>query len=107
MAIKRLTKEGLKSYHQDLLLTVGDLKRVIENHNLRDDVIIMVERVPDMYYEENGWGVYVLPNRFGMTPTEDMSEEDTFNLYEQYHPAYGWRVVNEDKDDFLFIDMFY
>ena len=107
MEIKRLTKEEVKSYHRELQLTVGDLKRVIEKYNLHDDVIVMVERVSDVYYEENGWGVYVLPNRFGMTPTEDMSEEDSFNLLEQYHPAYGCRINDEDKDDFLFIDMFY
>lgn len=36
-------------------LTIGDLKKFIEKHDLPDDAIILVERVHDIYFEKHNW----------------------------------------------------
>lgn len=40
-------------------LTVGELKRIIEDNDIPDDAIIMTERIEDVYYEKYKWGVYL------------------------------------------------
>lgn len=44
-----ITREQLLSSKN--CLTVGDLKRFIEKHDLHDDAIVVVQRVEDRYYD--------------------------------------------------------
>ena len=36
--------------------TVGRLREFLEEHNLPDDAKVFIQRVEDVYFEENGWG---------------------------------------------------
>ena len=36
-------------------MTVGGLKKFIEDHNLPDDALIFIQRVEDVYFEEHNW----------------------------------------------------
>ncbi|NBP66305.1 MAG: hypothetical protein EBU66_16850 [Bacteroidetes bacterium] len=48
--------EDLSKYKD--YLTVGKLKKFLEEHpELPDDANVLIQRVEDRYYEENGWGV--------------------------------------------------
>jgi hypothetical protein len=49
--MRELTREELLSYRKSGFLTVGQLKKAIEELQLSDDAIVVVERVEDKYYE--------------------------------------------------------
>jgi len=51
-----ITKEMMMS--RDHYCTVGRLKEHIAEHNLPDHAPVVVQRVEDTYYENNGWSVY-------------------------------------------------
>ena len=57
MNIKEISKEDLKQYV--CYLTVGELKKCLNESNLKDDALVMIERVEDVYYEKHGWRVYL------------------------------------------------
>ena len=125
-----LSKEDLLGYSHSL--TVGDLKKFIEEQGIPDDAKVMIQRVEDKYFENNDWGVYLkegywyhtaselnenmkaeaLRRELGMEPeyaiTDPLSQvveiDDT--LKEQYHPAWGC-VRYGDDTDLLFIDLHY
>jgi hypothetical protein len=125
-----LSKEDLAGYSNNL--TVGDLKKFIEKHNLPDDAKVMIQRVEDKYFEKNDWGVYLKEGywyhtasqlnenmkaeaqrrELGMEPEYSVKDpwsqvveiDDT--LKEQYHPAWGC-VRYGDDTDLLFIDLHY
>jgi hypothetical protein len=40
-------------------LTVGKLKKFIEEHNLPDDAPVLIERIEDVYFEKHNWSVYL------------------------------------------------
>lgn len=129
--MKELTREEVLSYRDSGYLTVGQLKKFIEENNLPDDAIVVTQRVHDVYFEEHGWGVYKkhgwLSHNFmtfnknletGMYDDQeqypDMTErhkspyaqEDIDDVAEQYHPV--WCPVKyNDEDDILFLDLHY
>lgn len=86
----KMTKEDLDNSYEHYL-TVGTLKKFLEEHNLPDNAKVVVERVEDAYYENNNWSVY---------------EKDTDNGKSQYTPAWCAVRYKEDKD-LLFIDLHY
>ena len=47
-----LSKEDLLGYNHNL--TVGDLKKFIEEQGIPDDAKVMIQRVEDKYFENNG-----------------------------------------------------
>jgi hypothetical protein len=126
-----LTKEELKGYTH--WLTVGKLKEFIEKHNVPDEAMILVQRVEDIYYEENSWGVYLKEGyhsascrrhnekvtsgvyddkeQYPMITEENkklFTEEEILQQFgEQYHPAWCPVYYFDDKDDFLFLDLHY
>ena len=55
-----LTKEDLSKYSD--FLSVGQLRKFLADPQIQDDALVMIERVEDVYYEKNGWGVYLIPN---------------------------------------------
>jgi hypothetical protein len=113
-------------------LTVGDLKEFLEKNNLPDDAKVMIQRVEDVYFEKNNWGVYLKEGYWyhsikemnenmlaeakrieeGLEPEYDM--EDPLSkvidlddeLKDQYHPAWSCVRYNDDQD-LLFIDLHY
>jgi hypothetical protein len=107
MAIKKITKEKIKQQEWGNL-TVGELKKFIEKHNVGDDVIIMIERVHDVYYEKHGWDVYLKPPWFFREEeVKDKTDEERDGYMNQYHPAFGCTQYKDDEEDFLFIDLHY
>lgn len=37
-------------------MTVGDLKKFIKKHNLKDDALILYHRIEDVYFDKYKWG---------------------------------------------------
>ena len=130
--MKELTKEDIKGYTgRGHHLTVRDLKKFLEEHNLPDDAPVVVQRVEDVYYEKHGWGVYLkggywynyakrwnddidsgkyldeeqYPLMKGKE-LEKISDEDMKKDMEQYHPAFCC-VWYKDDQDILFLDLHY
>ena len=122
--------EDLSKYED--YLTVGKLKKFLEeNPELPDDSLVLIQRVEDKYYEENGWGVVMregywyyqfLENNLRMEEEifrREHGEEPQYDLEdpskhitelndeykEQYHPAWCCLKYNDDKH--LYIDLHY
>lgn len=128
-----LTEEEAKSYRHNL--TVGGLKKSIEDYGIPDEAKVVIQRIEDVYYDRHGWGVMLKegeqyhnaiqmnesmkeeisrrergeePEYPGIDdPTEYICEDEDFlkNLKDQYHPA--WCVAGYKDRDFLFIDLHY
>ena len=58
---KVLTREDLASYSNNL--TVGDLKKFIEEQGIPDDAKVMIQRVEDKYFENNETSVKTYKGR--------------------------------------------
>jgi hypothetical protein len=123
-------KEKFKHY-----LTVGDLKKSIEDYNIPDESKVVVQRIEDVYYNKHGWGSMLKegeqycnathmnenmreeiarrergeePHYPGIeNPSEYICEDENIlkELKDQYHPA--WCVAGYEDKDFLFIDLHY
>lgn len=121
--------EDLERYRKSGFLTVGDLKEKIKN--LPDDGLVLVQRIEDIYYEENHWGVVLKEGEhyhYGKQWNEDLAsgkykdmekypkanpeewktftDDDLELLKEQYHPA--WSAVGyKDDPNNLYLDLHY
>ena len=84
-------------------LTVGELKKFLEETNLPDNSPVLIQRVEDFYYEKWGWGVYMKENEnsFSNEKGEIVKESLT-----QYHPAFSCAFY-KDEDNILFINLHY
>ena len=130
--MEKLTKEQILK--RECGLTIGELKKFLEeNKDLPDDSPILVERVEDKYFSNNGWGVYLKEGDF-YNQTKNFNEnmlkeielrkkgeeseyesiedpnkyitELTDDLKVQYFPT--WCCVRyNDEDNILFIDCHY
>ncbi len=129
MKPRELTKDDVKGYED--FLTVGELKRFLNEHNLPDNAQVLIQRVKDVYFEKHNWGVYLKEGynsflakkwnadiksgkyldkkKYPLMKPENLvfyTEEELKEEMEQYHPA--WACVRYDDDkDILFIDMHY
>jgi len=129
---KRMSKKELMEYTENHhYLTVGQLKKFIEENNIPDSAPVVVERVLDMYYEQNNWTVYPKPEHWSGTMmrfnerlkngefddteqyplmTEEMkkpySQEDIDNANSEYTPAFC-AVRYLDEPDVLFLNLHY
>ncbi len=122
--------EDLSRYKDHL--TVGRLKEFLEKHpELPDDALVLAQRVEDVYYEKNGWGVVmkegyhyhsykennirmeeeIKRRKNGEHPKYDMEDPSKFivelddTMKEQYHPA--WCCLKYKGDNNLYIDLHY
>lgn len=132
--MKKLEKEDLERYTKGGHLTVGDIKKWFEkNPDIPDDAPVLMERIPDVYFEKHGWGVHLKEGdgfysckRFNdemiaeMT-RRDLGEEPEYPKIEdpskhiveltdehmtQYYPL--WSCVRYgDEDGIMFIDAHY
>ena len=101
MIPKEITKEDLKTYNH--FLTVGGLKKFLNDHPLPDDAPVLIQRIEDVYYEKHNWGVL---SKQGEHTFFDKDGTINKQSMEQYHPA--WSCVKyKDEDDILFIDLHY
>ncbi len=117
-----MTKERLQSSFKDFL-TAGKIKKFIEKFNIPDDAKVVIERVPDSYYNQkgNGWDVYLKENehthyfRERNKEIEAGKEKKKFMLLTeeeiklgqtQYHPAFCC-VYYKNDPDILFINLHY
>jgi hypothetical protein len=128
--VKELTKEEVLEYRD--YLTVGGLKKFIEEHNVPDDAIVLSQRVEDIYFEKHGWGVYckegescwecrewnrniedgsyldARPKLKAMKEElKPFTEEQIRESREQYHPVWSLAWYKDDDKDFLFLDLHY
>lgn len=131
--MRKLTKEDIFKSSSPCL-TVGRLLEFIKENEIPMDAPVMIQRVEDKYYENNGWGVYLKKGENyyyaeqwnqNMTdeidrrikgeepnfprienPVEKMHdlEAEEFDLMEQYHPAWSG-VGYKDDTNMLFIDL--
>lgn len=118
---EEMTKERLQSF--DDFLTAGNIKEFLERFNIPDSAKVVIERVPDSYYNKrgNGWDVYLKDNEHthwfrernkeiesGEEPKKYlyMSEEEIKLAQTQYHPAFCCAYYKNDPD-ILFINLHY
>ncbi len=128
---RELSKKELKA-DTSLILTVGELKTILNKCNLPDDAPVLVERVEDVYFQvHGGWGVYLrestltwlvkqrnkdiqngkfsikdMKKQYPLIQAEDLrpaTEENIKDTMEQYHPAQSCMA----EDNLLFIKMHY
>ena len=106
-----LTKEEIMGYPN---MNVGELKKFLAENNIPDDAKILIQRVEDVYFDKNNWGVYrkegeatqSLRHMCSKLKSVDITEDDIKNSMEQYHPAW-WACTYKDDNDLLFIDLHY
>ena len=128
--MKEYTKEELMKFRDGNFLTVGDMKKFFEKHNMPDDALVVVQRVEDRYFER-GHGVYLKKGESyyngkqwnegvdnGDFLQEDEagdviprfikkhSEEELHLMKDQYYPVWSCVRYNDDRD-VLFIDAHY
>ena len=51
-------------YSESGYLTVGEIKKFLNEHQLPDDAVVVVQRVEDIYYKEHNWGSYLKKGEF-------------------------------------------
>jgi len=115
--MKELTKKDVLNYN--IKLTVGQLKKFIEENNFSDDSIVLIQRIEDYYYKSGGWGVYLKKGDFthqlektnekirsGKISAEIISDEQIKASMEEYSPA-TMCVRYQDDKDILFINLHY
>jgi hypothetical protein len=78
--MNKIKKEDLFRYTKNGFLTVGQLKKFIEQHNIPDNAPIIVERIQDKYYE----GVDI-SGMSGCTDTEN-------GIFPEGSKSEGWGV---------------
>jgi hypothetical protein len=108
---KHISQETLESCRKNGFMTIGDLKKWLnENSDLPDDSLVMIQRVEDKYYE--GVDISGLTSYEGILPEGSKSEgwgvyyKETLFGEEQYHPA--WCCVRyQDEKNLMFIDLHY
>lgn len=129
----KIDKEDLESYRTSYL-TVGELRRILSDPEIKDDALVMIERVDDVYYEKCNWGVYfkdsylwnailkknkelqdeIERRKRGESPKfssiEDpvkyiVDESEINNYQDQYHPAFSAFMFKDEKE--LFIKLHY
>ena len=102
-----LTKEEIMQGHN---MNVGQLKKFLAECRLPDDAKILVQRVEDVYFNENNWGVYRKEGEetawLKKLKNIPVTEETIKSSMEQYHPAW-WAGTYKDDNDFLYIDLHY
>jgi len=125
--IRELSKEELKKYSD--FLTVGRLKKFLNEHDLPDDAIVVTQRIEDHYYENNNWGVYLKEgedtyyvkqrnkdikngkylNKENYPDIKNIkiyTDEEIKETMEQYTPVWSCVRYPDDKD-ILFLDLHY
>lgn len=81
-------------------MTVGWLKKFIEENNIPDDSEILVERVHDVYYTKYGW------SKTSVFKDNDMSLDTGDESFKtEYHPI--WCPVKYRGDNRLYLDLHY
>jgi hypothetical protein len=128
--MRKLSRKEL--FDMNHYLTVGDLKKFLrDNPDITDDAPVVVERIQDIYFKDNGWGVYLKEGDsyyWKSKLNEDMKEEierrkrgeepeysmEDPSLYieepsekdmNQYIPT--WCCVKYPNENILFIDLHY
>jgi hypothetical protein len=99
-----ITREDIDDYKKHGFLTVGDLKKFIDENKLPDNAVVMIQRVEDVYYEKHGWGQYLKAGNGARKYF--YSDEYIEETMEKYHPAFSCVQYKDDKD-ILFIDLHY
>jgi hypothetical protein len=121
-----LSLDDIKKYKDHL--TIGELKKIIAN--IPDDGKILIERIEDVYYENNHWGVvlkegesYLNAKKWNENIDSETyknnikypNAENTLRKYSekeleaektQYHPAFCVSTYKDD-DNNLYINLHY
>jgi hypothetical protein len=84
----KIKKEDLYRYTNNGFLTVGQLKKFIEENNLPDDAPVVVQRIEDSYYEGRD-----ISGMSGCPDTED-------GIYPPGSRSEGWGVYLKEGDSY-------
>jgi len=101
--LREITRNELINTSYSYRLTVGKLKEFLNTCNLPDNAPVLIQRVEDVYYDDNNWGVYFKENEYTEYTEAGEVLKDTLA---QYHPAHSC-VKYKDEGDILFIDLHY
>jgi hypothetical protein len=127
--LRELSKKELKDYSD--FLTVGRLKKFLNEHDLPDDALVVAQRVEDTNYENNNWGVYLKEGedtpsikqwnknvengkyldkkQYPKIKKEDLvlhTDKEIKESMDQYTPVWCCVRYPDDKD-ILFLDLHY
>jgi hypothetical protein len=86
--MNKIEKDDLYRYTSNGFLTVGRLKKFIEENNLPDDSPVLVQRIEDRYYEGND-----ISGMSGCTDTED-------GIYPPGSKSAGWGVYLKEGETY-------
>lgn len=86
--MNKIKKEDLYRYTKNGFLTVGQLKKFIEERNIPDDAPVLVQRIEDRYYEGND-----ISGMRGCPDTED-------GIYPPGSRSEGWGVYLKEGDSY-------
>jgi hypothetical protein len=86
--MNKIEKKDLYRYANNGFLTVGRLKKFIEENNLPDDAPVVVQRIEDRYYEGND-----ISGMLGCPDTED-------GIYPPGSKSQGWGVYLKEGDTY-------
>lgn len=107
---KNLTKEDVLKFKY--VLTVGQLRKFIEKHNISDDAPILVQRIEDVYFDKHNWPTY-RKHTFESTMMIDswdncskvrLTDAELESYKSDYIPTNQPVYYKEDKE-ILFIDL--
>lgn len=89
--MSKLSKHTIKNLSAyDHYLTVRELLKFIEEHNLDKNAKVCVQRIEDVYYEKHGWS------------TVKKKQDDSIT---EYTPV--WGGIKYKDDDTLYLDLHY
>lgn len=57
-------------------MTVGDLKRFIKKHNLKEDALVLYHRIEDVYFDKHKWGDSSVKKKSYFFPDEDLMKDE-------------------------------
>lgn len=91
--MNKIKKEDLYRYTEKGFLTVGRLKKFIQEQNLPDDAPVVVQRIEDRYYEGND-----ISGMRGCPDTED-------GIYPPGSRSEGWGVYLKEGEAYRSVEM--
>lgn len=107
---KNLTKEDVLNFKYTL--TVGQLRKFIEKHNISDDAPILVQRIEDVYFDKHNWPTYrkhtfestMMIDSWNECNEAKLSEAECEGYKSDYIPT-NQPVYHKDDKEILFIDL--
>lgn len=104
-----MNKDELLRFRDGHYMTVGDLKKYIDKHNIPDTALVVTEVVDDRYFN-GGFDISGFRGPNGILPEGSRSGEwkvyvkDRDGLPTRYHPIWCPVSYKNDENDILFLE---